>query len=110
MPTANREYDVSRKADNSKIGPVFLGGSRGFINATLTAVIPSIRKPKARIVHGKSILGSNVSTIAGKTIPPVALPLAAIAIAMPRFFVKYVEISARAGQKSKPPPMPVHKP
>ena len=94
----------------SRRGPDVRGGSRVFISARVTEVMLSMRKPKARIVQGKPIFGRSVSTIAGKTIPPVAFPLAAMARAKARFFEKYVEMQANAGVNKRPLPMPVHTP
>lgn len=73
---------------------------------TTIAILTSTTKPIMRTVQGKPMRGSSCSAITGKTMPPVAAPLADVEIAMVRFVVKYVETDAMVGQKMRPLPRP----
>ena len=62
----------------------------------MIAVIASMTKPITRSVQGNPIFGRSCCTIAGNTMPPDALPEAAMPIASDRLVLKYVEIKANA--------------
>ena len=110
MPTAKSTYGISLKLFQSTKAPVFLGGTLGLIPILQIVKHANWIKPNALIVHGNPTLGSSCCTMAGKTIPPVALPAAAIPIARLLFLLKYVLSKLTAGQNRKPFPRPQHTP
>jgi hypothetical protein len=110
IPVANSTYGASLKLAQSTRAPVFLGGTLGFSPMLQRQKQPSWIKAIALIVQGNPILGSNCFTMAGKIIPPVALPEVANPIAKLLFFEKYVLNKLSAGQNRHPYPIPQQTP
>lgn len=118
MPVQKSVYGGSRKADHSENPPdvtlllFFLssGVNRGFTSASMAAALNSTMNPMTLTVQPYPILGISRCAISGNTIPPVVVPLAAIAIARARRLEKYVGTFATVGQKTSPSPNPLHNP
>jgi len=88
MPIANKTYGASLNEAQSTRAPVFRGGMRDFIPILQIRRHVSWMNAKLRIVHGNPIFGRSCCTIAGKIMPPVALPAAAIPMAKLLFVLK----------------------
>jgi hypothetical protein len=110
MPQANNEYGASLKLGKSINAPFFRGGTLGFNQILHTTKHASCINANALIVHGNPTFGNSCCTIAGYTMPPVALPAAANPIARLLFLLKYVLNNASVGQNSAPFPNPQHTP
>ena len=70
------------------MGPVFLGGNLGFVNAITKTKQIKLTNPKTLTVQANPIFGSSCCTMTGNMIPPVEFPDVAMLIASPRCFEK----------------------
>lgn len=92
------------------MGPDFLGGNRGRMNANTTERQARFMKASTLAVHANPSVGSNCLTTTGYIIPPAEFPVVVSPIARPRLLLKYVATSARDGVKKIPLPIPVRTP
>jgi hypothetical protein len=82
----------------------------GFIKKLAGTMVLITTKPTTRIDHAKPTFGRRLSRIPANIKPPNELPMAHIARARLRFLEKYVPTNERAGQKTRPPPIPAQIP
>lgn len=106
----NSVYGSSLNALHSTKGPVLRGGSRTRAMHSTTTALKRMTNAIVRTVHANPILSRSCCAITGKTIPPVAAPDAAPAIASTRFLEKYVATSEIVGQNTNPSPTPLQTP